>query len=350
MYAQPKALTSTKVHLMAATSPTTPDTAVPSTVHAIAAPHGHTALLSLVQHAHAFLADSTAPATRTAYARDGQAFATWCAQQGLVALPAHPEVLVCYVTALALDGRKVNTITRHLAAIAFMHQEAGHASPTRDATVRAVMSGIRRTIGVAPHQVDALDIREIRLMIAVLPETLLGLRDQALILLGFAGAFRRSELIALEVADLRFSEDGISVWLRRSKTDQEGVGRWVGIPYGQQNETCPVRAVQAWITAAGIEAGALSRGINRHGRLASSRLSKRAIGDIIKRTVQAAGLDPARYSGHSLRAGHCTTAARAGASERLLMKQMGHRSSAMVQRYIRAGSLFQENSATYLGL
>lgn len=146
------------------------------------------------------------------------------------------------------------------------------------------------------------------------------------------------------------AEDGLTVRLWRSKTDQEGVGRRVGIPYGSNPETCPVRTVQAWMEQSGIGAGPLFRSINRHGHLGPGRLSGIDVARIVKKLAQRARLDSAKYAGHSLRAGHATSAAIAGASERSIMNQTGHRSVQMVRRYIRDGSLFRENSAGKLGL
>jgi integrase len=168
-------------------------------------------------------------------------------------------------------------------------------------------------------------------------------------LTGFAGAFRRSELVALDFEDVRSSSDGLVVTLRRSKTDQEGEGRKIGIPYGSNPETCPVRSLKAWLEAAAIESGALFRSITRHGKI-QGRLSGYAVALIVKKHVGAAGLEMAAYSGHSLRAGLATSAAIAGASERSIMAQTGHRSSAMVRRYIRDSSLFRENAAAKTGL
>ena len=179
---------------------------------------------------------------------------------------------------------------------------------------------------------------------------LIGERDGALIRLGFAGAFRRSELVALDIADCAFGREGLTVILRRSKTDQDGVGRKVGIPYGSNPETCPVRTVQAWMERAGVEMGPLFRSINRHSRIQPCRLSSTDVARVVKKLADRAGLDPAKYAGHSLRAGHATSAAIAGASERSIMNQTGHRSVQMVRRYIREASLFRENSAGKLGL
>ena len=165
----------------------------------------------------------------------------------------------------------------------------------------------------------------------------------------FAGAFRRSELTSLDVDDCGFSADGLTVNLRRSKTDQHSAGRKIGIPYGSNPETCPVRTVQAWIELAG-QAGPLFRSISRHGHLQPHRLSPIDVARVVKKLGERAGLDAAKYAGHSLRAGHATSAAIAGASERSIMNQTGHRSVQMVRRYIRDGSLFRDNSGGKLGL
>ena len=157
---------------------------------------------------------------------------------------------------------------------------------------------------------------------------LIGARDRALILLGFAGAFRRSELVALDIEDCAFGKDGLTVTLRRSKTDQEGAGRKIGIPYGSNPETCPVRTIQAWIEQAGISAGPLFRSISRHGQVQPGRLSPIDVARVVKKLAERAGLDAAKYAGHSLRAGHATSAAIAGASERSIMNQTGHRQRA----------------------
>ena len=176
------------------------------------------------------------------------------------------------------------------------------------------------------------------------------MRDRALLLLGFAGAFRRSELIGLDRAAVALTTDGLVVTLRRSKTDPEGAGRKIGIPYGSHPETCPVRAFRAWLEASRITAGALFRPINRHAQLGTRRLSAYAVALIVKRYATAAGLNASEFAGHSLRSGLATSAAQAGASERAIMNQTGHRSLNMVRRYIREGSLFRENAAAVVGL
>jgi integrase len=152
------------------------------------------------------------------------------------------------------------------------------------------------------------------------------------------------------VPDLDFNRDGLTITLRRSKTDQEGQGRKIGVPYGSNPETCPVRTLQAWLQQAGVIEGPVFRSINRHAQVQQGRLSPVDVARVVKKLAQRAGLDPAKYAGHSLRAGHATSAAASGASERSIMNQTGHRSVQMVRRYIREGSLFRENSAGELGL
>jgi len=244
----------------------------------------------------------------------------------------------------------VGSIQRRLNAIAEAHKAMGVESPTSSGIVRATLKGIRRTLGTATTQKAPALIDDIRAMVEATDAGLIGARDRALILLGFAGAFRRSELVGLDIADCAFSKDGLTVTLRRSKTDQDGMGRKIGIPYGSNPETCPVRNVQAWIERAALSGGALFRSINRHGHVQPGRLSGIDVARIVKKLAEAAGLDVAKYAGHSLRAGHATSAAIAGASERSIMNQTGHRSVQMVRRYIRDGSLFRENSAGKLGL
>jgi integrase len=187
-------------------------------------------------------------------------------------------------------------------------------------------------------------------MLEKLPTTRVGLRDRAVLLLGFAGAFRRTELVSLDMGDLEFSSAGLIVTLRVSKTDQEKSGRRLGIPFGSTEATCPVRAVQAWLETAHIADGPVFRPMDRFYRVQPARLSDKAVALIVKRRAKAVGLDPARYAGHSLRTGLATSAAAAGASERVIMSQTGHRSADMVRRYIREGSLFASNPACMVGL
>jgi integrase len=237
-----------------------------------------------------------------------------------------------------------------LNAIAEAHKATSVESPTHSSLVRNTMKGIRRTLGTAPSQKAPALTDDIKTMVEAADAGLIGARDRALLLLGFAGAFRRSELVGLAVEDCAFGRDGLTVTLRRSKTDQEGVGRKVGIPYGSFPATCPVRNVQEWLTQTGITTGPLFRSITRHSKIQEHGLSGIDVARVVKKLAQRVGLDAAQFAGHSLRAGHATAAAIAGATERSIAQQTGHRSLQMLRRYIRDGNLWRENSGGKLGL
>ena len=264
-------------------------------------------------------------------------------------MPAAADAVAAYIAECA-GHLKPGSIQRRLNAIAEAHKAAGLETLMHAAIVRNTLKGIRRTLGTAPAQKAPALTDDIRALIAATDAGLIGARDRALILLGFAGAFRRSELVRMNVDDCAFGKDGLTITLRRSKIDQDGAGRKIGIPYGSNPETCPVRTVQAWLEVGGVTAGPLFRSISRHGHVQLGRLSGIDVARITKKLAARAGLDPAKYAGHSLRAGHATAAAIAGASERSIMKQTGHRSVQMVRRYIRDGSLFRETSACEVGL
>jgi len=304
------------------------------------------ALAALAEEAHAYTQDLHAANTTRAYRADWADFAAWCGAHGLTPLPAVPATVALYLTDRAKTC-KAATLARRLCAIAAAHKEAGRPSPTTDPTVRLLLAGVRRAKGTKQERKRPTVTHEVRAMADALPDTLLGRRDRALLLLGFAGGFRRSELVALDVADVEETAGGLVVTLRRSKTDQEGAGRRVGIPYGGRH--CPARALHAWLAAAGIAEGALFRRFDRRGRLLPLRLSDKAVARLVQGQAAALGLDPTQYGGHSLRAGLATAAAAAGKSERAIMAQTGHKSAEMVRRYIRDGELFRDNAAD-LGL
>ena len=289
-------------------------------------------------------------ATLDAYASDWAHFTAWTARNDHQALPAAPETIALYIADMA-ESFQPSTISRRLSAISVTHQHAGHPSPTQHAAVRSVMTGIRRTVGTAPKQVAPATIGEIRRMVARLDGSTIDIRDRAVLLLGFAGAFRRSELVALDLNDLTENSDGLVVTIRRSKSDQEGRGDTKAIPFGSDPETCPVRAVRAWTEAAGIAEGPLFRPVDRHGNVSDARLSGKAIAIVIKRAAERVGLDASAYSGHSLRAGFCSTAAANGASERAIARQTGHAPGSTVLRtYIRFATPFTDNAVSSLGL
>lgn len=302
-----------------------------------------------LEQAREFARHSKAANTLRGYRADWRDFCGWCESHALCPLPASPETVAAYIAECA-ERLKVGSIQRRLNAIAEAHKATGLESPTAVGLVRNTLKGIRRTLGTAAAQKTPTLTDDIRAMVDATEVALIDARDRALILLGFAGAFRRSELVGLDIEDCAFGKDGLTVSLHRNKTDQDGAGRKIGIPYGSNPETCPVRTVQAWLAEAGAETGPLFRSISRHGQVRAARLSGLDVARIVKKLAVRAGLDPAKYAGHSLRAGHATSAAIAGASERSIMKQTGHKSHLMVRRYIRYANLFRENSAGKLGL
>lgn len=324
----------------------------------------HSHLEELRQATEDHIRRSKAPATLRAYASGFGSFALWCQQHGLDALPAEPDTVALYLTALAGQDAAVATLRMRLVCIAQAHKAAGLPAPTQAETVHRTMSGIARTKGTRQRQVAPIRLSSLRAMLEATPEDdLVAIRDRAVLLLGFAGGMRRSELAALTVEDLTAVDEGLDVLIRWSKTDQDGIGRTIGIPRGRNPDTCPVLAVQRWIRLADpdLTTGALFRRIRPNGRPGTKRrhplgqveteaLTPQGIARVVQRAATRAGLDAREFAGHSLRAGFATEAAAQGASERAIMQQTGHRSVAMLRRYIRDGDRYRDNAASLLGL
>lgn len=294
---------------------------------------------------------SKADATVRAYTGDARVFQDWCARFGFRSLPASAEAVAGFLVHEAEAGRSASTIGRRLAAIRYAHKLAGVADPTGDEGVRAAMKGIRRRVGVAPTQKAAATAEIMAVLLSRIPDTLTGKRDRALLALGFAGAFRRSELIGLDVADLRDDPEGLRVTVRKSKTDQEGRGIEKAIPHGRFIQ--PVKLVREWLDAAGITEGPVFRPVSRSGRVRAldnlsnpPRLTTQAVADIIKKYTAAAGLDASTFGAHSLRAGYITTAAERGADLARIMDQSGHRDPRTVVGYIRRANAFKDHSGS----
>jgi integrase len=328
----------------------------------------------LVARAEAYIGAARAPNTVRGYESDWRHFAGWCARHHAPSLPADPRLVALYLTALAegrRDGavwierpRRVTTLDRRLSAIRHFHRAAGHELDTRDPVLRDTWRGIRRTLGVAPRGKAPTVTEFLRAMVDTLPMSPSGVRDRALLLVGFAGAFRRSELVAIDHAHCARHRDGIIITIPFSKTDQEGRAEDVGLPYGAHPETCPVRALTDWLSLAGISDGPVFRPITRHNHIAPTRLTDRGVALVIKRAVSAArdaaiergntalaeSMDPARYAGHSLRAGFITSAAAAGVSESDIMRQSRHKRGDTLRKYIRHATVFRQNAAAKVGL
>ncbi len=284
-----------------------------------------------------YLRASLSDNSRRSYRSDLKQFFSWGGT-----IPASPELVATYLAAHA-GQHAVATLARRLVSIGKAHTAQDLPSPTGSEWVRATLRGIRRTHGSAQRQVAPAVKEDVLSMVAGLTGTK-GIRDRALLLIGFAGAFRRSELVSLTVADLEHAQQGLILTLQRSKTDQEGHGRKVAIPFAR-GAVCPVLALQHWLTVAAITEGPIFRGVNRHGRVADTAITPQAVAMVVKERAQAVGLDPAKYAGHSLRAGLVTSAAQLGVSSWKIRQQTGHKSDAMLARYIRDAGLFVSNAA-----
>lgn len=281
---------------------------------------------------------SLSEGTKRGYQNDIAQFEEWGGT-----IPASPETVAAYLAYLS-GTHKTATIVRRVTALSKAHEATGAPNPTKSEIVKATMRGIKRTIGTASREAKPVLREDLFQMLDCMGNSTRDMRDKALLLLGFAGAFRRSELVGLDVADIEHVRQGIVVTLCRSKTDQNGAGRKIGIPFGR-SKWCPVKQLADWLDHAKIETGPLFRGINRHGHIAEQRLSGEAVCVIVKQRAEAAGFDPIGYSGHSLRAGLATSAAMAGASAWKIRQQTGHASDAMLNRYIRDGDMFTSNAA-----
>jgi len=308
-------------------------------------------LKDLAGRARAFMESAKAENSRRAYRSDWHHFESWCRDHGLACLPATPETIALYLTALAAD-HKPASLQRKLTSLTRAHQAAGFPTPATmdNVVVSETLKGIRRSLGTAQPGKEPLLTADILNMLDALDDGLLGRRDRALLLVGFAGGFRRSELVSVDVEDIAETADGLVVRVRRSKTDPEAKGTTVALPYGSTAATCPVRSWRAWIAAAGITTGPAFRSVDRHGRVGRGRMNAGSVARLIKRAAEAAGLDPARYAGHSLRAGFATQAFLNGAAEVSIMRQTRHKSLDTLRKYIRDRSLFRDNPAAKLGL
>lgn len=288
---------------------------------------------------------SKSDATLRAYASALRSFEAWCWPRRLMSLPAEVATVVDFLSAEADAGRKVASIAQKAAAIRWAHKTAGYPSPTELEPVVSVMRGIRRSVGVAPLQKQPITAERMLSILAHVPaDTLAGKRDRAMLLLGFAGAFRRSELAAIELDHLTFGKDGVDVRIPRSKTDQEGAGQTVAVPHGRHLR--PVEALQDWLAASMIESGPVFRPVSRSGKLGAEGLTGHSIASVVKRHAALAGLKVDDFSGHSLRAGFVTSAADRGADLNRIMDVSRHVDPRTVRTYIRRADRYKDHAGT----
>ena len=277
------------------------------------------------------LKSSKAENTLRAYQSDFRDFTNFCTKSGFSSMPTQPKIVALYITHLSKTS-KFSTLKRRIASISVIHKLKGHYLDTKHPIIMENLHGIKRTIGSRQKAKKAILINDLKLIINVIDKK--NIRDKALILIGFAGGFRRSELVNLYFSDVEFVTEGVKILIKRSKTDQSGEGIIKAIPYFNNQEFCPVIALKNY----------LNNNLANNNEEKIFNLSDKSVALIIKRYARKAGLDSERYSGHSLRSGFATTAAEFGAEERSIMAMTGHKTTQMVRRYIHEANLFKNNA------
>lgn len=284
--------------------------------------------------------------TLNAYESDWDDFSAWCKYNHLIDLPAEPETIVNYINDLA-DHAKANTASRRLSAISENHAAAGFTenNPTRAGLVKNAIEAIRREKGTMQKGKTPILLEDIEDLEVFFDENdIAGIRDKALILLGFSGAFRRSELVKINKEDLTFTREGLIILIENSKSDQLGEGAYLAIPYNPNRKICAVAALQNWIAVSNIKNGPIFRPFTKNRNIRQTRLSDKSVALIVKKYVELSGLNKEDFSGHSLRRGFATSAAQHDVDEFSIMQQTRHKSEKMVRRYIEQGNMFKNNA------
>ncbi len=293
------------------------------------------------------LKSSKANNTLRAYKSDFRDFGVFCAKHGFNSMPTEPKVVSLYLTYLSTSS-KVSTLRRRLVSIGVVHKIKGHYLDTKHPVIIENLMGIKRKKGSIQIGKKPILINHLKSIINVIDdqkiEKIKKLRNRTLILLGFGGGFRRTELISIDYEDLDFVEEGLKITLRRSKTDQFGEGLVKGIPYFTNEKYCPVISLKNWINLSKIKTGPIFRRFAKGSILTSNRLTDQSVVLIIKDYLKLAGIENKNFSGHSLRSGFATVAAEAGADERSIMAMTGHKTTQMVRRYIRESNIFKNNA------
>ena len=277
------------------------------------------------------LKNSKANNTLRAYQSDFRDFTAFCNKNGFAAMPTQPKIVSLYITHLSKSS-KLSTLKRRIASLSVIHKLKGHYLDTKNPIIMENLHGIKRTLGSRQRAKKPILINDLKLIIKVINKD--KIRDKALILIGFAGGFRRSELVNIDHEDIEFVPEGVKILIKRSKTDQSGEGILKAIPYLNNKEFCPVIALKSFVDQQSLD--------KSQGKV--FKLSDKSVALIIKRYAQKAGLDASKYAGHSLRSGFATTAAEFGAEERNIMAMTGHKTTQMVRRYIHEANLFKNNA------
>ena len=294
------------------------------------------------------LQSSKADNTVRAYKSDFNNFELFCTQNGFRSLPSEPKVVSLYLTYLSTKEFKISTLKRRLVSIGIIHKLKGHYLDTKHPSIIENIMGIKRRKGSIQIAKKPIIISIIKKIINVIDEKnndeIKRFRDRSIILIGFSGGFRRNEIVSLDFEELDFVEEGLKINIRRSKTDQFGVGFMKALPYFSNSQYCPVVSLKKWIEISKINTGAVFRRFNKGSTLSENRLTDQTVALLIKKYLKLAGINSKNYSGHSLRSGFATSAAESGAEERAIMTMTGHKSTEMVRRYIKEANLFKNNA------
>ena len=278
---------------------------------------------------------SKANNTIRAYKSDFKDFADFCRKNGLRPLPTEPKIISLYLTHLS-SFSKMSTLKRRIASISVIHRLKGHYIDTKHPIIIENLMGIRRKMGSYQKSKKPILLNELKEIIKAIDEANdseeRATRDKTIILTGFAGGFRRSELVSIDYDDLEFVPEGVKIFIKRSKTDQSGEGMTKALPYFEKKEFCPVTFLKRWLEISKIKSGQIFN------------ISDKSVALLIKKYTSLAGFDSQKYSGHSLRSGFATVSAEFGVDERTIMSMTGHKTSQMVRRYIQEANLFKNNA------
>ena len=294
------------------------------------------------------LKNSKAVNTVRAYKSDFKDFGLFCVQNEFKALPSEPKIISLYLTHLSTKEAKLSTIKRRLVSIGVIHKIKGHYLDTKHPIIIENLMGIKRRKGTVQKGKKPILTNDLVKLINVIDKAKIvdikKLRDKSILLIGFAGGFRRNEIVSLDFEDLDFVIEGLKITVKKSKTDQYGEGLIKGLPYFENKMYCPATTLKKWLNVSKIKDGALFRRFTKGSKLTKSRLTDQTVALIIKEYLNLAGINSTNYSGHSLRSGFATSAAESGAEERSIMAMTGHKSTEMVRRYIKDANLFKNNA------
>jgi integrase len=294
-----------------------------------------------------FLKNSKSKNTLRAYNSDWRQFQRWCHQNNFPSIPTTPQILLLFITHLT-QTHKLSSIKRKIATISEVHNTANVINPVHSKVIVALIKGIARELGSKKAKKKAMRLVDIRQIISLISDNPIGVRDKAILLVGLGGGFRRSELADLDFSDVEFFTSGMTVHIRKSKTDQDGIGYYKTIGNGKSKSTCPVIALKKWFEVSQIKDGKLFRQINKSGKI-GIQLSGNAVAMIVKKWVRKLGLEEKEYAGHSLRSGFVSEAKEAGIPNELIMKMTNHKSEAMIHTYYQGGEKQMFNLSTAIG-